>query len=84
MRALEISLLEGALLGGGYRCVPVPLPLGAWRSDELKHGVVVYGPFVTVGKISFSSLKFLSGSYSSSRVLLPAIVSLLPERPQAL
>ncbi|KAF3562652.1 hypothetical protein DY000_02011418 [Brassica cretica] len=62
MRALEISLLEGALLGGGYRCVPVPLPLGAWRSDELKHGVVVYGPFVTVGRISFSSLKFLSDS----------------------
>ncbi|CAN6854303.1 unnamed protein product [Brassica oleracea] len=84
MRALEISLLEGALLGGGYRCVPVPLPLGAWRSDELKHGVVVYGPFVTVGRISFSSLKFLSGSCSSSRMLLPAIVSLLPERPQAL
>ncbi|KAF3598058.1 hypothetical protein DY000_02025068 [Brassica cretica] len=62
MRALEISLLEGALLGGGYRCVPVLLPLGAWRSDELKHGVVVYGPFVTVGRIFFSSLKFLSDS----------------------
>lgn len=72
MRALEISLFEGVLLGGGYQCVLVPLPISAWRFDELKHGVVVYGPFVAARGISFSSPLFLSGYCSSSPVLMPA------------
>ncbi|KAG2262300.1 hypothetical protein Bca4012_013061 [Brassica carinata] len=72
MRALEISLLKGVLLGGGYQCVMVPLPISAWRFDELKHGVIVYGPFVAARGISFSSPLFLSGYCSSSPVLMPA------------